>query len=97
MHFKTDNNITVQLQWVEAFENSHVADVSYHINVTPSINDDSITINGTSANVTVSYNTQYNVSVVANLCEVTKAASRIIELNYGGYIYINRNSVCKFA
>ena len=69
------NSVTVTLQWPRE------AGAVYHVNVSPfteftnnSTNHDSVVIN-----LTISYNIQYNVSVVTSLCGVTTTKM----LNYG--------------
>ena len=69
------NGVTVTLQWPRE------AGAVYRVNVSPfteftnnAMNHDSIVIN-----LTVSYNIQYNVSIVSSLCGVTTTKV----LNYG--------------
>ena len=68
------DDVTVTLQWPRepgAVYSVSVSPETPHIKVTNAI---TITIN-----LTVSYNTQYNVSIVSNLCGVTTTKV----LNYG--------------
>ena len=76
-HLLRNNDVTVTLQWPGE------AGIIYHVNVFPDtslteshaiMSDNTITIN-----LTISYNIQYNVSIVSSLCGVTTTKV----LNYG--------------
>ena len=60
----------------------------YHVYVTQSNDVTILRRSNTRANITLFYNTQYVVSVVADFCGLSNATSASIELNYGEYIYI---------
>ena len=79
------NTVTVSLWWTN--ESAHSL-VMYHVIATPSSDVTIGNISNTTVNVTLSYNTQYVVSVVADFCGLRNATSDSIELNYGEYIYI---------
>ena len=77
--FRMDE-VVIGLQWTqETYENLYV---SYNISTEPEIDATVTLISNTHANLTLSYNTQYNVSVVADLCG--HQATTIIEIHYGG-------------
>ena len=63
----------------ESYENLYV---SYNTSTEPEIDATVILISNTRANLTLSYNTPYNVSVVADPCG--HQATIIIEIFYGG-------------
>ena len=75
------NNVTVTLQWPQ-----EAGAVYYYVNVSPEVSytsHSSIVIS-----LMISYNTQYNVSIVSSLCEVTTTKM----LKYGkceGIILLN--------
>ena len=56
--------------------------VSYNISTGPEIDAAVTLISNTRANLTLSYNTQYNVSVVADLCG-HQSTTLIDEIHYG--------------
>jgi hypothetical protein len=75
------NNITVTLQWPRE------AGADYHIDTVPEIPHTELVTNPPNTtlviNVTISYNNQYNISIVsiASLCEVTTITTKT--LKYG--------------
>ena len=78
--------VTVNLWWTN--ESAHPL-VMYHVYATPSSSVAMMIVtSNTTANVTLSYNTQYVLSTVADFCGLSNATSASIELNYGEYIYI---------
>ena len=77
------DTVTVSLWWTN--ESAHPL-VMYHVYATPSSVVTIVTSN-TRANVTLSYNTQYVVSVMADFCGLNNATANI-ELNYGEHDYI---------
>jgi hypothetical protein len=70
------DSVTVFLQWTEELNNSLV---TYHVRVEPMAHVN--TGNG-KANVTLLYNTPYNVSVVADFCGRRNATTTFMR-NYG--------------
>ena len=78
-HLLGNNNVTVTLQWPRE------AGVVYRIDVLPetSLTKSCIIMshNTITINLTISYNIQYNVSIVSSLCGVTIPKV----LNYGKY------------
>ena len=84
------DGITISLEWqsmlTQAVNNSFEYLVSYDVNVMPSVDATVIMIDLTRANLTVSYNAPYNVSIVAVFCDqMNTSRSTIIELIYGEY------------
>ena len=77
------NNVTVILEWI-----NEGGGVSYNASVTPECPQiEMFTGNGTQGiKLVLLYNTQYNLSTVATLCEENSAAS-ITELNYGEFFF----------
>ena len=74
------NSVTVTLQWPRE------AGAVYHVNIMPEAPHTELTNhdNNVVINLTISYNIQYNVSIVAiSLCGVTIATTKI--LKYGRY------------
>ena len=70
------NSVIVTLQWPRE------AGAVYHVSVSPEISHTELTNAMTvMINLTVSYNIQYNVSIVSSLCGVTTTKV----LNYGKY------------
>ena len=71
----SNDDVTVTLQWPRE------AGAVYHVNVLPQIPHTELTNAMTiiMINLTVSYNIQYNVSIVSSLCGVTTTKV----LNYG--------------
>ena len=81
------NNVTITLQWPRE------PGAVYHISVMPKtlfttsiiINYDTISIN-----TTISYNIQYDVSIVSSLCDITTTKIlKYSKYNYYGYMYNN--------
>ena len=72
-------NITAFLQWTEELNNSLV---TYHVSVEPMA---SVNNSTGRANLTLSYNTRYNVSVVADICGRINATTSLM-VNYGKHI-----------
>ena len=67
-----DSNVAVTLQW------SQEAGAVYHVDTMPEpshtefvTDDDNTMHNNVVINLTISYNIQYNVSIVSSLCGVT--------------------------
>ena len=78
-HLLTTNSVTVTLQWPRE------AGVVYNVNVLPhTVLTEALNFNSSTVNLTISYNVQYNVSIVSSLCGVT--TNKI--LNYGKYNFI---------
>ena len=75
-----NNDVRVTLQWPEE------AGAVYRVSVLPAISYTELTKamshNTIMINVTISYNIQYNVSIVSSLCGVTTTKV----LNYGKYV-----------
>ena len=69
------NSVTVTLEW--STKNS----VTYTINTDPQVAVNQTGLGRNSAQLTVSYNTRYNVSIVASLCGTNRTT--LIVLNYG--------------
>ena len=69
-----NNDVTVTLQWPREAGAVYYVDVLSHALLTNAMNHNTITIN-----LTISYNIQYNVSIVSSLCGVTTTKV----LNYG--------------
>ena len=73
-HLLRNNDVTVTLQWPRE------AGVVYRVNILP---DTSLTKamshNTVTLNLTISYNIQYNVTIVSSLCGITTTKV----LNYG--------------
>ena len=73
-------NITVTLQWPRE------AGAVYHISVSPEIPHTEFTTISDHIfviNLTISYNIQYNVSIVSSLCGVTTYTTKV--LKYGKF------------
>ena len=71
-----NSNITVTLQWPRK------AGAVYHVNVLPETSHTELKSQSTmtiATNLTISYDTQYNVSMISSLCGVTTTKV----LNYG--------------
>ena len=86
--FRMDK-VTISLQWMQ--EVFHEWFVSYNITILPQLNSmaDVVTwtmINNVRANLTLLYNTPYNVSVVADFCG--RQSTTLIEIYYGEYLVI---------
>ena len=84
-------NVTVILEWqskvTQGFNNTFEYLISYSINIKPSTGAKISMIDANRANVTVSYNVPYNVSIFAVFCNQTSTQRSIIyELIYGEYI-----------
>ena len=73
------NHITITLQWLRE------AEAVYHIKSLPQTPHTEV-INATTVmiNLTISYNIQYNVSIVLSLCGVT--TTKVLRFNYGKYM-----------
>ena len=80
-----NNDITVTLQW------SGEAGAVYHANVLPEISHTELTMytshNIFTINLTITYNIQYNVSIISSLCGVTTTKV----LNYGKLTHMYRD------
>ena len=78
-----NNDVTVTLQWPRE------PGVVYYITVLPEILSSHTKLghNTITTNLTISYNIQYNVSIVSSLCGVTTTKV----LNYGKYEVIVSN------
>ena len=79
------DEVTVSLEWLatqELTERSFESLVSYYIRVKPSMGIKVIMVDATRANLTMLYNTLYNVSVTAILCNQINT-STIVKLYYG--------------
>ena len=66
-HFHTKLNVTVTLQWPQE------AGAVYNVSVEPQISNTELSkvTSTVAANLTLSYNIQYNVNIVSGLCGVT--------------------------
>ena len=73
-----EERVTIHLNWTQS-ENSLV---SYSISVVPRSGITVSIIESTIANLTLAYNTPYNVTVVADFCD-QRNATALIALNYG--------------
>ena len=71
-----DSNVTVTLQWPREPGAVYRVNVSPFTEFTNNATNDSVVIN-----LTISYNIQYNVSIVSSLCGVTTTKV----LKYGRY------------
>ena len=76
-HFEQER-VIIGLYWTEEPNEPHV---SYSISIVPMANTTISVIGDARANITVSYNTPYSVSVVADFCG--RRNSTTLELNYG--------------
>ena len=81
------DKVTISLEWMQEIYQGWF--VSYNISILSSpVTHTTVTmINSVRANITVPYNTPYNVSVVADLCG--RQATTFIGNNYGelsGYV-----------
>ena len=72
--------VMISMQWAQEIYQG--LSVSYNISVLPVVGAKITTINNTRANLTLSYNTPYNVSVVADLCGQSSVTT-LTEINYG--------------
>lgn len=82
--FRMDE-VTISLEWLatqELTENLFESLASYNISVKPSERVKVVMIDARRANLTMPYNTLYNVSVTAIFCDRINT-SMIIELYYG--------------
>ena len=82
------DNITISLEWqsklTQELNDTFEYLISYNVNVYPSINTRISVIDATRANLTISYNVHYNVSIFAVFCDQTNTKrSTIYELIYG--------------
>ena len=74
------NNATIILEWIQEIG------VSYNVDVNP--NPQESKLNGNTSQLTVLYNTTYNVTVVATLCgQNTTTAAIDITVNQSGQLY----------
>ena len=73
------DKVAVGLYWAQ--ENHENLFVSYVVSVIPTVDATVTMISTTRANLTLYYNTPYNVSVVTDLCG--SQATTIIEIHYG--------------
>ena len=73
------DNVTVFLQWTQELSNSLV---TYHISAEPMAH---INTGNGRANLTLLYNTPYNLSVVADFCDRRSATTTLLN-NYGNII-----------
>ena len=72
------NSVAVTLQWPRE------AGAVYHVNVMPEIPHTELTNtmhDHVLINLTISYNTQYNISIISRLCSVT--TTKVLQFNYG--------------
>ena len=76
-HLLTNNDVTVTLQWPSD------AGVVYSVNISPDLETPHTllteALNYNSIIITISFNVQYNISIVSSLCGVTTTQV----LNYG--------------
>ena len=72
-----NNSVIVTLQWPGE------AGAVYHVNTMPETPHTEFVTNHHNVviNLTISYNIQYNVTIVSSLCDVT--TTRILKLNFG--------------
>ena len=85
--FRMDK-VTISLQWMQEVYQEWF--VSYNIIILPQLDPmaDVVTmINSMRANLTLLYNTPYNVSVVADLCG-QRNSTTLSEIYYGEYLII---------
>ena len=80
-HFLTNDNVTVTLQWPLEDGGVYRVDVLPHTDLTKTMSHNTNTIN-----LTISYNIQYNVTIVSSLCGVTTTKV----LKYGELTYMHR-------
>ena len=73
------DGVAIGLHWTQESHGNLLA--SYNISTVPTIGAEVTMISNTKANLTVPYNTPYNVSVVADLCG-SQAITKI-EIHYG--------------
>lgn len=79
------NEVTVNLEWMstqELIENSFESLVSYNVSVMSSVGVEVVVVDATRANLTIPYNTLYNVSVTAIFCDQVNTSTSI-NLTYG--------------
>ena len=76
-----EERVTIYLNWTQS-ENSLV---SYSVSVGPRNGATVSIIDSAKANLNLTYNTPYNVTVVADFCG-QRTATALIELNYGNVI-----------
>ena len=74
-----NNNVTVTLQWPR----EPGAGYMYSVNTTPETRHTEFITNHLVVFLTISYNIQYNVSIVSSLCGVTTVTTKY--LKYGRY------------
>lgn len=73
-----EERVTIHMNWTQS-ENSLV---SYSVSVVPRNGSTISIIDSTKANVTLTYNTPYNMTVVADFCE-ERNATTLIKFSYG--------------
>ena len=81
LEFGTDS-VIVLIEWIQMGQHENDVHVVYSIDATPPVNV--VFIKSSSAQLQVSYNTQYNVSIIASLCGRSNATTMII-LNFGEF------------
>ena len=74
VEYGTDGNATVYIEWIPE---THT---SYKVSVEPQV---SVTFRLSNAQLTVPYNTHFNVSIMATLCK-QYTTTTIIGIHYGG-------------
>ena len=88
------DEVTVSLEWLatqELTKNSLDSLASYNVSVKPSMDVRIVMVDAMRANLTVSYNTPYNVSVITIFCDQINT-SRIIKLYYGKFADYNMSA-----
>ena len=75
---------SVSLQWTQEIHQGLL--VSYCINVIPMVGGTIAVSSNIRANLSVPYNTPYNVSIVAGVCG-QRNSTTYIELNYGKFYF----------
>ena len=77
------DRVAVGLHWTQ--ESHEDLLVFYNVSIVPIIGTTVIMTSNTRANLTVPYNTRYNVSIVADFCG--RQATTTIEIHYGECMY----------
>ena len=80
------DNVTVFLQWTEELNNSLV---SYHVSIEPMAH---VNTDNSRANLVLLYNTPYNVSIVADVCNRINATTTLMR-NYGNIRVYNKHKI----
>ena len=80
------DNVTVDLQWTEEL-NSSFNLVTYHVSVEPMAH---VVTGNSRANLTLQYNTPYNMSVVADVCGRINATTTLL-VNYGKHLSVDQH------